>query len=48
MLEIIKDDWPKQMKLAQAKLESFDLYGVSRSAHYLAGSAVQVGAKRCV
>ncbi len=45
VLEIIKDDWPKQMKLAQAKLESLDLYGVSRSAHYLAGSAVQVGAK---
>ncbi len=44
VLEIIKGDWPKQMKLAQAKLEASDLHGVSRVAHYLAGSAVQVGA----
>ncbi len=44
IVEILKDDWPKQIKLAKSKLESFDLHAVGRCAHYLAGSAGQIGA----
>jgi PAS domain S-box-containing protein len=41
---IIKKDWPRMIKIAEAALQDADLTALSRAAHYLAGSALQVGA----
>lgn len=50
-IALIRQDWPKNLQLAEGHLRSGEWDGLSRRAHYLAGSALQMGAatlaKRC-
>ncbi len=44
VVALVRADWPKTLRAAQACQEASDLRGVGQQAHYLAGSALQVGA----
>jgi HPt (histidine-containing phosphotransfer) domain-containing protein len=48
---VLKDDWPKTLREAEAALQAGDLARLRRLAHYLAGGALQVSAhelaRRC-
>jgi CheY-like chemotaxis protein len=43
---IIKVDWPRTLKSLDHSMLVRDYHGISRSAHYLSGSALQVNAQR--
>ncbi len=43
-IELIRKDWPKTLQQAEAHLRGGEWDGLSRRAHYLAGSALQMGA----
>jgi two-component system sensor histidine kinase/response regulator len=44
VVALVRADWPRTLRAAQACQEASDLRGVGQQAHYLAGSALQVGA----
>ncbi len=50
-IALIREDWPKTLQQAEAHLRAGEWDGLSRRAHYLAGSALQMGAaalaKKC-
>ncbi|HNN98569.1 MAG TPA: response regulator, partial [Pseudomonadota bacterium] len=45
VLALARTDWPKTLRAAEASMRALDLDALGREAHYLAGSALQVGAK---
>ncbi len=46
IVKLCKEDWPKQLARAQSALSGQDAATVRRVAHYLAGSTLQIGAKK--
>ncbi len=44
VLALVRKDWPKTLRAAESSLRAGDLPGLCREAHYLAGSALQIGA----
>jgi len=44
VLALARVDWPKALHAAEASMRAQDLAALGREAHYLAGSALQVGA----
>ncbi|HNN97439.1 MAG TPA: Hpt domain-containing protein, partial [Pseudomonadota bacterium] len=44
VLALARVDWPKALHAAEASMRALDLDALGREAHYLAGSALQVGA----
>ncbi len=44
VLALARSDWPKALHAAEASMRAQDLAALGREAHYLAGSALQVGA----
>ncbi len=45
-IAVLKEDWPKTLRDADAALQAGDLARLRRVAHYLAGGALQVGAHK--
>lgn len=44
IITMVRADWPRTLRAAEAGLRSGDLTALGREAHYLAGSALQIGA----
>ncbi len=44
LLDLVRNDWPKTINSAARSLEQKDLLAVGKAAHYLGGSASQIGA----